>query len=273
MEQDGGGGAALKLLIWKGANKEIRRIPAPRTFDELLKVLSEWNINGHESVIRYHDRDGDEVTLGSNMEWGEALREVEAGSTFQVVVDAETSELSSANYLGGYSLCSPDSSSISFEEMETTYAGVASCKDCIKYLFGCKSSNSRVSCSVVFEILGYFGKVNEPEVNPTVFEDIRWLFDNEHLVLGVTTKNSVDFFSNKPVGSFIFRPSFRFPGKMVLTTKRAGGVAHLFIVLGSPLSGKATTLRALAVALVAKRDRQKMRVGENSYMSMEQLVD
>eukprot|EP01060_Flectonema_neradi_P016741 TRINITY_DN2335_c5_g1_i1.p1 TRINITY_DN2335_c5_g1~~TRINITY_DN2335_c5_g1_i1.p1 ORF type:complete len:249 (+),score=51.12 TRINITY_DN2335_c5_g1_i1:46-792(+) len=232
---------ALKVEIQRGNDKEVRRIPAPKTFSELSRQLFEWNVDSSTSIIRYLDGDGDEVTISTDMEWGEALRELKA-STFRIIVKVDCS----ADFPSG-------SSVMSIDEIETAYPNASTCMECLKYLFGGELSTEGVSRSTVYDILGHFGEVSAPEVSPSVFEDIRWLVDNKYIIIGATTENSAELFADRPMNSFVFRPSTRFPGRMVLTTKRAEGISHHFIALGTPSTCNAKTLRELAVTMLTKR--------------------
>ena len=223
----------LKFLICRGETTQVRRIPVPDMFSEVVRHIDGW-VTGEPYEITYKDTDGDTVVVGSEIEWEEAIRE-QTGKVINITVmvlsqscgssvssiDSPTSvkkvrKLSDSPTSDGNTL-------IPWDDILKKNDNYREEIEALKYF-----SNTIPFCDVITKsdlnrVLKLFGATDLR----TACDDINWLIKNNIIITGYSKDDCVKKLLKDSDGTFIVRPCQRITGRLTISTKVAGNkISH-----------------------------------------------
>ena len=200
----------IKIYIKQGGGCEVRRIPMPDTLEQFDKLLKNWN-HERKYELTYVDEDKDTIVCSTELEWNELKRNhpIVVTATFQ------TEDISV-----------PSTGSISWKQLREDVPEVGDCIDYLRY-FTSTPLADYVDRTVLQQLMTIFGT---PSIGD-LCADLIWLCGIGVVALGITADTAASFLSDKPQGSFIFRPSGRYPGQVAISRKSDHNKAsHFFAV-------------------------------------------
>eukprot|EP01060_Flectonema_neradi_P040968 TRINITY_DN9527_c3_g1_i1.p1 TRINITY_DN9527_c3_g1~~TRINITY_DN9527_c3_g1_i1.p1 ORF type:complete len:235 (+),score=30.08 TRINITY_DN9527_c3_g1_i1:61-765(+) len=190
----------IKIYIEQSSGLETRRVPMPATLSEFKELLRNWG-HGNEHRITYKDVDGDDVVVSSELEWGEVVR-TRNQIPVTVTVRFPADEIIART------------ESLTWSQLCRTVPGVLGCLAHLRY-FTSTPSGDYVDKGVLKCLMEAFGTSSLSGL----CTDLTHLCDMGFVVIGATADTAVSHLSDRPNGSFLFRPSQTFPGRVAITRK------------------------------------------------------
>lgn len=238
----------IKVQITNGDSTQVRRVLCPKTGSDFRYLLAKWLGSEAECTVTYEDNEKDEVTLGScEWEWNEAHAVFDAMGPevvpkFKVVVcnsppPPDTHELQKRiltleNEMQAIKALVGETIFNDTVPWGTIEAKLGSKHiPLLRYLMQCEGPpplnqpQSYVTRQQYEEFVKYFPLA-------TLTEDLDFLIAHNLVIVGLTTEQSEVYLASRPKGSFVIRPSRRYPRSLVVTMKADNNaVTHRIIQL------------------------------------------